>query len=71
MIDQNAVDATNDPAPAPASRCPARTQQNDTVPEGEVFDQDPKGNAKADEGSTVQIIVSGGVGKVEVPDVTS
>src|SRR5690606_16378168 len=32
-----------------------------------VFDQDPPGASRADEGATVRIIVSSGVGQAEVP----
>jgi serine/threonine-protein kinase len=38
------------------------------VPEGQVVDQTPKANAKVDEGSVVNLVVSSGVGKVEVPN---
>jgi eukaryotic-like serine/threonine-protein kinase len=68
VIGQKALDATNALTSA-GFKVTSTNQQNDTVPEGQVFDQDPKGNAKADQGSTIQITVSGGVGKVEVPNV--
>lgn len=42
---------------------------NDTVAAGIVFDQNPKGQTQADEGSTVEITVSQGIGDVEVPNV--
>ncbi|MEY4131394.1 MAG: Stk1 family Ser/Thr kinase, partial [Actinomycetota bacterium] len=42
---------------------------NDTVPVDQVFDQNPKGNTEASEGSTVEISVSSGVGEVVVPSV--
>lgn len=47
-----------------------KTESNDTVQAGVVFDQDPKGNTNADEGSTVTLRVSAGVGQSAVPDVT-
>jgi beta-lactam-binding protein with PASTA domain/tRNA A-37 threonylcarbamoyl transferase component Bud32 len=68
VVNMTALDASN-ALTAAGFKVSSTNQQNDTVPEGQVFDQDPKGNAKADEGSTIQIIVSGGVGKVEVPNV--
>jgi len=43
---------------------------NDKEPPGQVFDQDPKGQATADEGATVTIMVSQPVGDVDVPPVT-
>ena len=42
---------------------------NAEKPQGIVFDQDPSGGTRADEGSTVTIKVSAGVGQAEVPDV--
>ena len=36
---------------------------------GIVLDQDPKGNTQADQGSTVKLVVSGGLGQVQVPSV--
>jgi beta-lactam-binding protein with PASTA domain len=68
VVGQSALDASN-ALTAAGFKVSSTNQQNDTVPEGQVFEQDPKGNAKADQGSTIQIIVSGGVGKVEVPNV--
>jgi serine/threonine-protein kinase len=44
-------------------------ENNDAQPEGTVFDQDPKGGTKVDEGSTVQLKVSAGANAVAVPDV--
>ncbi len=44
-------------------------QENDDVPENQVFGQDPESGAKAEEGSTVTLLVSQGVGTTEVPDV--
>jgi len=44
-------------------------ENNDDQPEGNVFDQDPKGGAKVDEGSTVTLKVSAGANAVPVPDV--
>ena len=38
-------------------------------PVGEVFQQTPEGNTRAEEGSTVVLRVSSGLGEVEVPDV--
>jgi serine/threonine-protein kinase len=40
-------------------------------PEGNVISQDPEGGSQADEGSQVQITVSGGPDAVAVPDVTN
>jgi beta-lactam-binding protein with PASTA domain/tRNA A-37 threonylcarbamoyl transferase component Bud32 len=68
VVGQNALDATNTLTTA-GFKVTSTNQSNDTVAEGQVLDQDPKGNVKADEGSTVQLIVSGGVGKAEVPNV--
>jgi beta-lactam-binding protein with PASTA domain/tRNA A-37 threonylcarbamoyl transferase component Bud32 len=42
---------------------------SDTVAAGSVISQDPAGDTNADEGSTVTIVVSTGVGQSEVPDV--
>jgi serine/threonine-protein kinase len=36
---------------------------------GIVIDQDPKGNTQAEQGSTVELVVSGGFGQVQVPAV--
>ncbi len=44
---------------------------NDKVEAGRVFDQDPKGQASADDGSTVTISVSQGVGDTDVPNVVN
>jgi serine/threonine-protein kinase len=68
VIGLSADDATNQ-LQAAGFKVQTTTQQNDTVAEGQVFDQDPKGNVKAEEGSVVNLVVSAGVGKVEVPDV--
>ena len=46
-----------------SSRCP-----NDASP-GTVLEQDPPAGSRADEGSTVTITVSTGLGTVPVPDV--
>ncbi len=43
--------------------------ENSDQPLGTVFDQTPKGNTNADEGSTVLLRVSGGVGQAAVPGV--
>jgi len=68
VIGQTETDATNELETA-GFKVKVTTQQNDTVAKGEVFDQDPKGNVKADKGSIVEIVVSGGVGQVDVPNV--
>jgi serine/threonine-protein kinase len=47
-----------------------RDAPNDKEPPGQVYDQDPKGQTSADEGSTVVINVSQPVGDVDVPPVT-
>ena len=65
---QSAADATNLLQTA-GFKVNTSTRQNDTVKEGEVFDQDPKGGVKADEGAVVTIVVSAGAGKVDVPNV--
>jgi beta-lactam-binding protein with PASTA domain/tRNA A-37 threonylcarbamoyl transferase component Bud32 len=43
---------------------------NDKEPPGQVYDQDPKGQSTADDGSTVTITVSQPVGDADVPPVT-
>jgi eukaryotic-like serine/threonine-protein kinase len=43
---------------------------NDRVPENQVFAQDPEPGTKLKPGDTVELTVSQGRGKVEVPDVT-
>lgn len=65
---QSAEDATNLLQTA-GFKVNTSTRQNDTVKEGEVFDQDPKGGVKANEGAVVTIVVSAGAGKVDVPNV--
>jgi beta-lactam-binding protein with PASTA domain/tRNA A-37 threonylcarbamoyl transferase component Bud32 len=45
-------------------------QINDSVPEGQVFDQNPPEGTRLDPGDTVTLMVSQGRGKVAVPDVT-
>jgi len=64
----NVVDATNTLRNA-GFKVTVKNQANDTVPPNEVFQQTPKGNTKADQGSTIEIVVSGGVGDAKVPDV--
>jgi eukaryotic-like serine/threonine-protein kinase len=49
-------------------RVETREEQSDR-PVGEVFAQAPAGNVNADEGATVTLRVSAGVGEVAVPDV--
>ncbi len=46
-----------------------REEPNAEVAPGVVFDQTPEGGSKADEGSTVVLRVSAGLGKAQVPDV--
>ena len=65
----NVVDATNTLRNA-GFKVSQKNQPNDTVPLNQVFQQTPKGNTKADQGSTIEIVVSGGVGDAKVPDVT-
>jgi serine/threonine-protein kinase len=65
----NVVDATNVLRNA-GFKVTVKNQANDTVPLNEVFQQTPKGNTKADQGSTIEIVVSGGVGDAKIPDVT-
>jgi eukaryotic-like serine/threonine-protein kinase len=43
--------------------------KNSKKPEGEVLKQDPRADAKATEGDTVLLTISGGVRQVTVPDV--
>jgi serine/threonine-protein kinase len=45
------------------------TNEESDKPRGEVLAQDPKEGSKAEEGSTVRLTVSGGVGQAQVPDV--
>jgi eukaryotic-like serine/threonine-protein kinase len=47
-----------------------REQESADVDEGDVISQDPAGGASVDEGATVTIVVSTGVERVQVPDVT-
>ncbi len=47
-----------------------REQESADVDEGDVVSQDPPGGTDVDEGSTVTIVVSTGVERVQVPDVT-
>ena len=44
-------------------------RQPDLAPVGEVIHQDPAGGTEADEGSTVELLVSSGPGEVTVPTV--
>jgi serine/threonine-protein kinase len=44
-------------------------RQPDLAPVGEVIHQDPAGGSEADEGSTVQLVVSSGPGQVTIPTV--
>jgi beta-lactam-binding protein with PASTA domain len=44
-------------------------EPNETAPEGKVFRQDPLGGVRLDKGTKVDIYVSTGLPKVEVPDV--
>ena len=67
---QSVTDASNNLRNA-GFKVTTKSQPNDTVPVDQVFDQNPKGNTKADKGATVEIIYSGGVGEVKVPDVVS
>jgi beta-lactam-binding protein with PASTA domain/tRNA A-37 threonylcarbamoyl transferase component Bud32 len=46
------------------------TEEESERPEGEVLAQNPEAGTKAEEGSIIRLTVSGGVGQVEVPDVT-
>ncbi len=68
VINTAVADATNT-LQAAGFKVQTTTQQNDTAPEGQVVDQNPKGGTKADEGSVITLVVSSGVGKVTVPDV--
>jgi serine/threonine-protein kinase len=65
---QNVVDATNN-LRNQGFKVTVKNQTNDTVPLNQVFEQNPKGNTKADSGATIEIVVSGGVGDAKVPDV--
>lgn len=44
---------------------------NNTVEEGKVVSQDPKGGVKREEGTAVNLVVSAGVGQSEVPNVVN
>ena len=47
------------------------TEENsDTVKSGRVISQDPEGNSEAEEGTTVNLVISLGAAEVEVPDLT-
>jgi eukaryotic-like serine/threonine-protein kinase len=46
-----------------------RVQENNEFPPGIVFDQSPRGGTNADEGSTVILRVSAGLGEAQVPNV--
>jgi beta-lactam-binding protein with PASTA domain/tRNA A-37 threonylcarbamoyl transferase component Bud32 len=46
------------------------TEENDQVPAGQVFAQDPAPGTKIEKGKTVQLKVSAGKGQVKVPDVS-
>ncbi|CAB4616609.1 unannotated protein [freshwater metagenome] len=65
---QNVVDATNN-LRNQGFKVTVKNQTNDTIPLNQVFEQNPKGNTKADKGATIEIVVSGGVGDAKVPDV--
>lgn len=45
-------------------------EASDEVEENVVIEQDPEGGAKADEGSSVRLVVSSGAGEAAIPDVT-
>ena len=44
---------------------------NNTVEEGKVVSQDPKGGVKREEGTAINLVVSAGVGQSEVPNVVN
>ena len=46
------------------------TEENDQVPAGQVFAQDPVAGTKIEKGDTVHLKVSAGKGQVKVPDVS-
>jgi len=46
------------------------TEENETVPAGQVVSQTPDPGTKIDKGGTVHLKISGGKGQVKVPDVT-
>jgi serine/threonine-protein kinase len=46
-------------------------EQNDQVPENQVFNQDPEPGTKLKSGDAVKLKVSQGLGKVKVPDVVN
>ncbi|HEV7534553.1 MAG TPA: Stk1 family PASTA domain-containing Ser/Thr kinase [Acidimicrobiia bacterium] len=46
------------------------TEENDTVPAGQVVSQDPPPGTKIDKGGTVHLKISAGKGQVKVPDVS-
>ncbi len=45
-------------------------QESEDVDEGKVISQDPEAGSKANSGSIVNIVVSSGIEKVQVPDIT-
>jgi beta-lactam-binding protein with PASTA domain/tRNA A-37 threonylcarbamoyl transferase component Bud32 len=65
---QNVVDATNN-LRNQGFKVTVKNQTNDTVPLNQVFEQNPKGNTKADSGAAIEIVVSGGIGDAKIPDV--
>lgn len=70
VTNKSQVDATNT-LTAANFKVKVKEVANDTVPAGQVFEQSPKGGTQADEGSTVEITVSQGVGEATVPTVTN
>jgi serine/threonine-protein kinase len=46
------------------------TEENDQVPAGQVYDQNPAAGTKIEKGETVHLKVSAGKGQVKVPDVS-
>src|SRR4051794_7704404 len=64
-LDQGAADAQI----RDAGLRPRFQKQESTEPQGQVIDQSPDGGSSARRGSSVTVIVSGGVGKVVVPNV--
>jgi len=64
-LDQGAADAQI----RDAGLRPHFQKQESTEPEGQVIDQSPDGGSNVRRGSSVTVILSGGVGKVVVPNV--
>jgi len=65
---KSSTDATNELSAA-GFKVKVKNMANDTIPADQVFDQTPKGNTQAEDGSTIEIVVSSGIGDGTVPNV--